>query len=118
MKNFRMGYFFITVFAVYYLCNTYLYFKGYQAFDALRECRFTYALIFFSFASIFVIAKILETRYSSVITDTLNIIGGFWLALTSYRQLAVLSGFSFYNFANKGCRCASFYKDTNIIAFF
>jgi predicted MPP superfamily phosphohydrolase len=37
-----------------------------------------------------VIAKILETRYSSVITDTLNIIGGFWLAFMLYGFLLFL----------------------------
>jgi len=90
MKNIRMAFFIITVFVIYYSCNLYLYFKGYQAFHILSERRLTYALTFFAFASIFVFAKFLEIRHSSVITDILNIIGGFWLAFMLYGFLLFL----------------------------
>ena len=90
MKNFRMAFFIIIVFAIYYLVNTYLYFKGYKAFNVLHERRFTYALIFFAFASIFIFAKFLEVWRSSVISDILNITGGFWLAFMLYGCLLFL----------------------------
>jgi uncharacterized protein len=41
-------------------------------------------------AAIFIAAKILESRHSSVITDVLNIMGGFWLAFMLYGILFFL----------------------------
>ena len=90
MKNIQMIFFIIVALTIYYSCNSYLYLKGYQAFPVLRERRFTYALIFFALASVFLFAKFLETRHSSVITDSLNIIGGFWLAFMLYGFLLFL----------------------------
>ena len=55
-----------------------------------RNNRLLYALIFFFLAVIFIVAKILESRHSSVITDILNIIGGFWLAFMLYGFLFFL----------------------------
>ena len=51
---------------------------------ALHSHRFLFAIIFFSLSAIFVFAKVLEARHSSVLTDALNIIGGFWLAFMLY----------------------------------
>ena len=90
MKNIRMALFIITALTIYYLLNFYLYFKGYQVFNILQEYRFTYALIFFQFTSLFWLAKFLETWRSSVVTDALGIIGGFWLAFMLYGFLLFL----------------------------
>ena len=56
----------------------------------LQEHRLLYALTFFLLAAVFVAAKFLESRHSSVITDILNIIGGFWLAFMLYGFLFFL----------------------------
>ncbi|HEX2975171.1 MAG TPA: metallophosphoesterase [Bacteroidales bacterium] len=84
MKIPRMLIFFSIVLLIYAIGNLYLYFKGYNAIPALKANRGIYAAVFFSLAFIFVLAKVLESRHSSVITDILNIIGGFWLAFMLY----------------------------------
>ncbi|HLN20039.1 MAG TPA: metallophosphoesterase [Bacteroidales bacterium] len=80
----RMLIFFSIVLFIYSLANYYLYAKGLSAFPSLKENRLAYALIFFSLAAIFIVAKFLEARHSSIITDIFNIIGGFWLAFMLY----------------------------------
>lgn len=79
-----MAVFFIVVLTIYTLLNLYLYFKGYNAIPALQEHRFLYSITFIILAAIFIIAKIIEARHSSLITDALNIFGGFWLAFMLY----------------------------------
>jgi predicted MPP superfamily phosphohydrolase len=76
--------FFIVVLTIYTLLNLYLFFKGYNAIPALQVHKLAYAIIFFSVAMVFIAAKFIEARHSSVVTDILNIIGGFWLAFMLY----------------------------------
>lgn len=76
--------FFSIVLTIYSLVNIYIFFKGYNAIPALQNNRLLYSLTFFLFAAIFIFAKILESRHSSVISDALNILGGFWLAFMLY----------------------------------
>jgi predicted MPP superfamily phosphohydrolase len=84
MKRYQMFIFFSVVLTVYALVNYYLYYKGYRSLPVLDENRRTFTIIFFSLAFVFIAAKFLESRHSSVITDILNIIGGFWLAFMLY----------------------------------
>jgi hypothetical protein len=84
MKKQQMAIFFLIVLTVYSLANIYIYFKGYNALPVLRDNRLVYALTFFIFSAIFIAAKIIESKHSSLITDILNIIGGFWLAFMLY----------------------------------
>lgn len=76
--------FFSIVLIIYSLANIYIYFKGYNAIPGLHDHRLVYGVTFFFFAAIFIFAKILESKHSSVISDTLNILGGFWLAFMLY----------------------------------
>lgn len=76
--------FFSVVLTVYAFANTYIYYKGYNAIPALHNNRLIYTLVFFILAAIFIAAKFLESKHSSVITDIFNIIGGFWLAFMLY----------------------------------
>lgn len=76
--------FFLIVLTIYFLANLYLYFKGYNSFPGLKEHRLLYSIVFFSLATIFIIAKVIEARHSSVIADILNVAGGFWLAFMLY----------------------------------
>lgn len=82
--------FFSIVLAIYSLVNIYIYFKGYNAIPGLHNHKFIYAVVFFFISALFIFAKILESKHSSVITDALNILGGFWLAFMLYGFLLFL----------------------------
>lgn len=82
--------FFSIVLVIYSLVNIYLFYKGYSAIPFLKKNRSIYAISFFLLAVLFIVAKILESKHSSVITDALNIIGGFWLAFMLYGFLFFL----------------------------
>lgn len=76
--------FFSIVLVLYSLVNIYIFFKGYGAIPALHDNRLLYSIVFFFMAAIFIAAKFLESRHSSIITDVFNIMGGFWLAFMLY----------------------------------
>ena len=76
--------FFSIVLTIYSLGNIYLYFKGYNTIPFLKNHHLLYSITFFFLAVIFIAAKILESKHSSVISDALNIIGGFWMAFMLY----------------------------------
>lgn len=82
--------FFSIVLIIYSLVNFYLYYKVYKAVPALQVHRLLFAVTFSLLAVLFIIAKILESKHSSVVTDILNIIGGFWLAFMLYGFLFFL----------------------------
>jgi hypothetical protein len=84
MKKYQMIVFFTIVLLIYSLVNYYIFYKGYQSIPALRTNRMLYSIIFFLTAALFIVAKFLESRHSSILTDTLNIVGGFWLAFMLY----------------------------------
>jgi predicted MPP superfamily phosphohydrolase len=90
MKRYQMLIFFSIVLTIYSLVNIYLYYKGYKAVPTLQNNRFLYTITFFLLAVIFIVAKVLESNHSSVITDALNILGGFWLAFMLYGFLFFL----------------------------
>jgi predicted MPP superfamily phosphohydrolase len=76
--------FFLIVLTVYSLANIYIFYKGYNSIPLLKDNRLTYSLVFFFLAAIFVVAKVIEAKHSSILTDVLNIMGGFWLAFMLY----------------------------------
>lgn len=82
--------FFTIVLTIYSLVNIYIYYRGYKSLPVLQENKLVYTLVFFLLAAVFIAAKFLEARHSSVITDILNIIGGFWLAFMLYGFLLFL----------------------------
>jgi predicted MPP superfamily phosphohydrolase len=84
MKNYQLIVFLSIVLTIYSLANTYIFFKGYNAFQLSRENRILYTIIFIVLAVTFIAAKFLESRHSSVFTDALNIIGGFWMGFMLY----------------------------------
>ena len=79
-----MAIFFIIVFAVYFLANLYLFLKGSRALSGAGYPLTAYTVIFILLASTFIAGKFLEYRYSNVLTDILNIAGGFWMAFMLY----------------------------------
>lgn len=82
--------FFSIVLVLYSLVNIYIFYKGYGAVPALHDNRLLYSIVFFFLAAVFIAAKFLESRHSSVITDVFNIIGGFWMAFMLYGFLFFL----------------------------
>jgi predicted MPP superfamily phosphohydrolase len=82
--------FFIVVFTIYFLTNLYIFLKGYRTISASGNFRLIYAIIYIVLASTFIAGKILERDHSSLLTDILNIIGGFWMALMLYAFLTLL----------------------------
>lgn len=82
MKTSQYIIFFSVVFTIYFIGNLYIFLKGYNILP--RGNRLLYSIIFAALASTFIIAKILESRHSTVFSDILNITGGFWLAFLVY----------------------------------
>lgn len=90
MKTSQMIIFFAVVLTIYSLANVYIYFKGYNSIQAFRNFRICYMIIFLILASTFILGKILEASHSSVVSDILNIIGGFWMAFMLYGFIFLL----------------------------
>jgi len=90
MKKYQMIIFFSIALTIYSLVNIYIFFKGYNAIPVLQNYRLLSSITFFLLAVIFIAAKILESKHSSVISDILNILGGFWLAFMIYAFLFFL----------------------------
>jgi uncharacterized protein len=82
--------FFIIAFVIYFLTNLYIFTKGYRAISGSGNYRTIYTIIYIVLASAFIAGKMLERNYSSVMTDALNIVGGFWLAFMLYAFLFLL----------------------------
>ncbi len=76
--------FFTIVLLIYSLANIYIFYKGYNTIPVLKNHRLLYSISFFLLAAIFIAAKIIESKHSSIISDVLNIVGGFWLAFMLY----------------------------------
>ena len=72
------------VLTIYSFANIYIFFKGYNSIQAFHNFKFWYIFIFIILASTFVLGKILEASHSSILSDILNIIGGFWMAFILY----------------------------------
>lgn len=89
MKN-KMLIFFVVVFTVYIFVNLYLFLKGYRVFAAYGNLKIIYTITFLFLASTFIAGKFLERIHTSVISDILNIAGGFWLAFMLYGFLLLL----------------------------
>ena len=81
--------FFLVAFTIYFLTNLYIFTKGYRAVSGSGNYRAIYTIIYIVLASAFIAGKMLERNHSSVITDALNIIGGFWLAFMLYGFLTL-----------------------------
>ncbi len=87
MKIYRMIIFFTIVLGIYTIANVYLFYKGFNAIPEFRNSRITYIFIFSVLALTFIAGKFLEVRNSSVVSDILNITGGFWMGFMLYSIL-------------------------------
>jgi uncharacterized protein len=93
MKTYQVVVFLAVVFTVYFIGNAYIFIRTYNAIAGARENKTLFTIIFTAIALSFIAAKILEARHSTVLSDILNILGGFWLAFLVY-------GFFFFLFAD------------------
>ncbi len=84
MKTYQLIIFLSIVLTIYFIGNAYIFIRGYNIIPPARENKVLYTIIFIAIAVTFIAAKILESRHSSVVTDILNIIGGFWMAFLVY----------------------------------
>jgi uncharacterized protein len=88
--------FFLIVFTIYFFANLYLFLKGFRAIPQGGNLRTIYIIVFLFLASTFIAGKFLERADSSVFSDILNIIGGFWMAFMLYGILLfVISDITF-----------------------
>jgi predicted MPP superfamily phosphohydrolase len=85
MKTYHLVLFLSIVFTIYFLGNSYIFLKGYYVIP--RDQRILYTIIFLSLAVTFIVAKILEQEHSSVFSDVLNVIGGFWIGFMFYASM-------------------------------
>ena len=76
--------FFTIVFTLYFLINLYLFLKGYRVMPETGNFKKLYLIIFILLAATFITGKVLERNHSTIISDVMNIIGGFWLAFMLY----------------------------------
>jgi predicted MPP superfamily phosphohydrolase len=86
-----MAIFLTVVLAIYILVNMYLWLKGRSALSGAGFSTSLYTAIFISLASTFVAGKFLENTWTNLLTDILNVTGGFWMGFMLYGFLAWLA---------------------------
>jgi predicted MPP superfamily phosphohydrolase len=82
--------FFLIAFTIYFLTNLYIFLKGLNAIPPAGNFRLLYTIVFILLASTFILGKILERNNSTIFTDILNIIGGFWMGFMLYAFLLLI----------------------------
>ena len=82
--------FFLIAFTIYFLTNLYIFLKGLNAIPSSGNFRLVYTIVFILLALTFIVGKILERNNSTVFTDILNIIGGFWMGFMLYAFLLLI----------------------------
>jgi hypothetical protein len=90
MKGSQMILFLAIVLSIYFAGNLFIYLKGYNSIQIFRDFKIIYLISFSLLALSFVAGKIIEARHSSVLSDVLNIIGGFWMAFLLYGFIFLL----------------------------
>jgi hypothetical protein len=91
MRKYQMLLFFLIVFAVYAGVNSYVFLRGWQALPAASSLRTWYAVLFVLLSLSFIIGRVLENYWLSVVSDLFVWIGSFWLAALAYFVLACLA---------------------------
>lgn len=92
MKNSQFLIFFAIVLTIYSSVNIYIFLRGYHSVPAFNRNRGIYLISFLILSFAFIAGKILEARNSSVLSDILNIAGGFWMAFMLYGFIFLIMG--------------------------
>jgi uncharacterized protein len=91
MKTHQLVVFLSVVFTIYFIGNFYIYYKGINIIPPPRENKLIFTLVFVLLALTFIAAKFLEAKHTSVFTDILNVIGGFWMGFMLYAFLLLIT---------------------------
>jgi uncharacterized protein len=91
MRVFKMVFFFVIVFTVYFSVNAYVFFHGLRAIPGGTGLRTVYSVVFLVFALAFIAGRMLERVWLSGPSTFLVWIGSFWLAALLYFVLAVVA---------------------------
>ncbi len=83
--------FFSIFFAIYALINIYVYLSGWGALRGEPGLRWVYFAAFFLLASTFVLGRVLERRWSSVVSSAFLWMGSLWLGAMLYFFLACVA---------------------------
>lgn len=84
MKNHQMLIFLSIVLSIYTIGNIYLYTKLSGLVPAEKNYRLIFLISFLVLALTFIAGKFLEAIHSSLVSDILNVAGGFWMAFMLY----------------------------------
>ncbi len=90
MRTMTFLFFFAIVLIIYSLANYYIFIRGWQALPQDSKVRIYYLTIFLILAASYIVGRVLEKIYLSVVSDIFVWIGSFWLAAMLYLFLAVL----------------------------
>ncbi len=85
-----MPLFFIIFFSLYTIINSYIFVRGWQALSIYPQLRIFYAIIFFLFASSYIIARAFSNNLPDLIYTILIWIGSFYFMLMFYLFLLFL----------------------------
>jgi predicted MPP superfamily phosphohydrolase len=89
MKTYQLLVFLTVVLLVYTLVNLYVFNRGLQSFTGNSPTKTVYKILFLVLVSSYILARIFERVYPSVMSDVLMWIGSFWLAAMMYFFLIV-----------------------------
>ncbi len=90
MKTINFIIFFSIVLAIYGAVNYYVFIRGWQAIPQGSRWRIPYLALFLFVALSYIIGRVLEKIWLSVVSDIFVWIGSFWLAMFFYFFLIVI----------------------------
>jgi len=90
MKTINFFIFFSIVLTIYGLVNYYILIRGWQAIPQHSRLRIPYLVLYLFLALSYIIGRVLERIWLSVVSDIFVWIGSFWLAMFFYFFLIVL----------------------------
>ena len=85
-----MAWFFIIFLSLYSAVNYYIGLRGWQALEGAAYLRLIYLIIFLFSSLSYIFSKVVQRYLSTVIYETIEIIGSFWFAFMLYFFLAVV----------------------------
>jgi predicted MPP superfamily phosphohydrolase len=85
-----MAWFFIIFLSLYSAVNYYIGLRGWQALEGAAYLRPIYLIIFLFSSLSYIFSKVVQRYLSTVIYETIEIIGSFWFAFMLYFFLAVV----------------------------
>jgi len=90
MRTINFIIFFSIFFAVYGLINYYIFIRGWQAIPYDSPLRIYYLIVFLILALSFIVGRVLENYWLSILSDALVWTGSFWLSAMLYFFLIVV----------------------------